>query len=95
MTDDEGSGFMSTLFIYIKVNVVAGFLFLPHGFLLGGWLFSALSIMFVSFIVAYCNVALAECTEEAKSYSFTVIGSKAMGNFGKYLVEYGIAISQV
>lgn len=86
---------MATLFIYIKVNVVAGFLFLPAGFMLGGWLFSILAIVSVSIIVAYCNVALGECTEEVKSFNFTAIGYKALGNFGKYLVEYGIAISQV
>ena len=86
---------MATLFVYIKVNVVAGFLFLPHGFLLGGWLFSILSMVGIAFVIAYCNIALAECTEAANTYSFTDIGYKALGKFGKYLVEYGIAISQV
>lgn len=93
---EEGTlGFLATLFIYIKVNIVAGFLFLPNGFYLGGWLFSVLAIVFVSIIVAYCNISLAECTEEVNSYSFSAIAFKSLGNFGKYLVDYGIAISQV
>ncbi len=93
---EEGSlGFLATLFIYIKVNIVAGFLFLPNGFNLGGWLFSILAIIFVSVIVAYCNISLAECTDEVNSYSFSVIAFRSLGSFGKYLVDYGIAISQV
>ncbi len=95
-TKEEGSlSFLATLFIYIKVNIVAGFLFLPNGFYLGGWLFSVIAIIFVSVIVAYCNISLAECTEEVNSYSFSVIAYRSLGNFGKYLVDYGIAISQV
>ena len=46
-------------------------------------------------LVAFCNVSLASCAEEADSYSFTTIGFKSLGKFGKYVVEYGIAISQV
>ena len=93
--NEEGSSFTATLFVYIKVNIVAGFLFLPSGFMLGGWLFSTIAITLVAIIIAYCNITLASCTDEVKSYSFQKIGQKALGNFGKYLVEYGIAISQV
>lgn len=70
-------------------------MFLPHGFLIGGWLFSVISIILISMLVAFCNVSLASCAEEADSYSFTTIGFKSLGKFGKYVVEYGIAISQV
>jgi proton-coupled amino acid transporter len=83
------------LIIYIKVNVVAGFLFLPHGFYLGGWLFSVLSLILVALITGYCNIALASCADEVNSYSFTTIGTKAFGKCGRYIVDYGIAISQV
>ena len=91
----KGLGFWASLFTFIKVNVVAGFLFLPHGFLLGGWLFSVIAIILVSIIIIYCNISLSDCTEVAKTYSFATVGEKAMGKFGKYFVEYGIAISQV
>ncbi len=83
------------MFTFIKVNIVSGFLFLPYGFHVGGWLFSIIAIIAVSLIIIYCNVSLSDCTEITNSYSFSVVGEQAMGKIGKYLVEYGIAISQV
>jgi amino acid permease len=87
--------FSATLFTYIKVNVVAGFLFLPNGFNNGGYLFSILAIIILSSINAYCNIAVAACTDSAHSYSLSRIGLKALGKFGYYCTEFGIAISQV
>jgi proton-coupled amino acid transporter len=87
--------FWATLFTFIKVNIVAGFLFLPSGFNNGGWLFSVIAIFIVSMITIYCNISISECTDKAKSFSFSRIGFKAAGNFGYYLVEFGIAISQI
>lgn len=88
-------GFWSTLFTYIKVNIVAGFLFLPMGFHDGGWLFSIIAIGIVAAINVYCNIAIAECTGPAQSYSLSKIGQRAMGRFGYYSTEFGLAISQV
>lgn len=92
---EKGLGFWESLFSFIKVNIVAGFLFLPKGFENGGWLFSCIAILAVSLIIIYCNISLADCTEEIESFKFHEIGEKALGKFGKYLVEFGIAISQV
>jgi amino acid permease len=88
-------GFYPTLFTFIKVNIVSGFLFLPAGFMEGGWVFSLLSIFSISLIIIYCNIAISECTDAVNSYSFSRIGYKAAGKVGYYLVEFGIAISQV
>lgn len=87
--------FYASLFTYIKVNIVAGFLFLPNGFNNGGYLFSIISIILLSIINGYCNIAIANCTESANSYSLSRIGFKALGKFGYYCTEIGIAFSQV
>lgn len=88
-------GFWSTMFTFIKVNVVAGFLFLPNGFKSGGWLFSSIAILVITLIVVYGNISLADCSEPATSYSFSRIGFKAAGKVGFYCVEIGICLSQV
>jgi solute carrier family 36 (proton-coupled amino acid transporter) len=88
-------GFWPTLFTFIKVNIVAGFLFLPAGFNNGGWLFSIIAIFCVSAIMIYCNIAISDCTDAAESFSFSRIGYKAAGKVGYYMVEIGIAISQI
>lgn len=88
-------GFWPTLFTFIKVNIVAGFLFLPAGFNNGGWLFSIIAIFVISAIMIYCNIAISDCTDAAESFSFSRIGYKAAGKVGYYMVEIGIAISQI
>jgi proton-coupled amino acid transporter len=88
-------GFWATLFTFIKVNIVAGFLFLPAGFELAGWLFSVVAIFIISGIMIYCNISISECTDAASTFSFSKIGYRAMGKFGYYIVEFGIAISQI
>ena len=95
MTHKGNMSFTATLFTYIKVNIVAGFLFLPLGFLNGGWLFSSLAIVMVAVLSIYCSISVAECSDVATSFSFPKIGYKAMGITGRYLIEYAIAISQV
>ena len=87
--------FWATLFTFIKVNIVAGFLFLPCGYKNGGYLFSLIAIFFVTAFCAYCNIAISDCTDVASSYSFSRIGYKAAGKPGFYMVEIGIAISQI
>ena len=87
--------FWATLFTFIKVNLVAGFLFLPCGFKNGGYLFSIIAIFIVTAFCTYCNISLSECTDPASSYSFSKIGFKAGGKVGFYMVEIGIAISQI
>lgn len=88
-------GFWSTLFTYIKVNIVAGFLFLPSGYKLGGWLFSVLTVLLIGILTTYCSICLSSCTDVARSYSFSKIGEKALGKVGFYVVEIGIAVSQI
>ncbi len=88
-------GFWPTLFTFIKVNVVAGFLFLPHGFERGGWLFSIIAIFVLCILNIYCNICVSECTDPANTYSLARIGYKAMGNFGYYLVEFILAFAQI
>jgi amino acid permease len=88
-------GFGATLFTYIKVNIVAGFLFMPCGFYNAGWLIGVCGIAFVCLLSVYCNIAIASCTEQAYTYSLSKIGMKAMGKCGYYVTEIGLAICQV
>jgi len=43
----------------------------------------------------FCNISIAKCTEKTNTYILSKIGKEALGSFGKYLVDYGIAISQI
>ena len=88
-------GFWPTLFTFIKVNIVTGFLFLPQGFERGGWLFSMIAIFVLCVLNIYCNICISECSDPANSYSLSKIGFKAMGKFGYYCVEFILAFAQV
>jgi amino acid permease len=80
---------------YIKVNLVAGFLFLPSGFRKGGWLASIFCVVGVSSLVCFCNISLAYCSDVINGFTLAKVGRKALGRPGKVIVETGIAIAQV
>ncbi len=88
-------GFWPTLFTFIKVNIVAGFLFLPNGFEKGGWLFSIIAIFVLCILNIYCNICISECSDPANTYSLARIGDKAMGKFGYYTVQFILAFAQI
>jgi amino acid permease len=95
-TNQKGDiGFWPTLFTFIKVNIVAGFIFLPNGFEKGGWLFSIIAIIVLCILNIYCNICISECSDPANTYSLSRIGYKAMGNVGYYTVEFILAFAQI
>lgn len=94
----EGTGtltFGQALFMFIKVHLVSGFLFLPKGFLDGGWLFSLTSLVFVICLTMYCYMSISQCSDKLRTYSLAKIGYQAFGKCGKYSIEIIIAITQV
>ena len=93
--EDKKMGFFATLFTFIKLNIVAGFLFLPAGFLAGGWLFSIIALIVILTLNVYTMISICECSERINSYSLSKIGGASMGKFGYYLCECGIAFIQV
>ncbi len=94
-SEDKKLGFWATLFTFIKLNIVAGFLFLPAGFVNGGWLFSMIALVFLSLLNVYSMICICESSDKLKTFSLSKIGLKSMKKFGFYICEFGIAITQV
>ena len=88
-------GFFATLITFIKLNIVAGFLFLPAGFLNGGWLFSIIGLLVIMTLNVYTMISICECSDKINSYSLSKIGNASLGKFGYYLCEFAIAFIQV
>ena len=81
--------------MFIKVHIVANFLFLPKGFQGGGWLFSLGSLFFIIFITIYCDISISQCSDKLRTYSLAKIGYYSLGKCGKYAVEIIVGITQV
>jgi amino acid permease len=88
-------GFCATLFTFIKLNLVTGFLFLPAGFLNGGWLFTIIVLAIIMCLNAYSMIDICECSEKFDTYSLSKIGYAALGKCGFYFCEFSIAFVQV
>lgn len=93
--EDKKLSFWATLFTFIKLNIIAGFLFLPAGFKNGGWLFSIIGMLFIMFLNVYSMICICESSDKLSTYSLSKIGFKAMKKFGFYVCEFGIAFTQV
>lgn len=93
--EEEKLNFWATLFTFIKLNIVSGFLFLPAGFLNGGWVFSMVAMFFIMILNIYSMIAICESSEKVNTFSLSKIGLKAMKKFGFYVCEIGIAFTQV
>jgi hypothetical protein len=93
--DNLKMGFCATLFTFIKLNLVTGFLFLPAGFLNGGWFFSIIVLAIIMCLNAYTMIDVCECSEKVNSYSLSKIGYVSMGKCGYYFCEFSIAFVQV
>lgn len=81
--------------MFVKVHLVASFLFLPRGFYNGGYVFSFIALSFVIVITMCCYFSVSEASDKFKTYSLSRIGKKAFGKCGKYMVEIIIAVTQV
>lgn len=93
--EDRKLGFWATLFTFIKLNIVAGFIFLPAGFKNGGWLFSIIAMLGLLFLNVYSMICICESSDKLKTFSLSKIGLKSMKKFGFYICEFGIALTQV
>lgn len=86
---------MATAFTIFKGFVCTGILYLPKDIYNGGWLFSAFTIVFFCFMTLYCAKLLIDVQEKCgNGCSFSEIGFKAYGFWGKVLVDVSLVGSQ-
>jgi hypothetical protein len=83
-----------TFFSIIKGFVAIGILYLPKGFVYGGWLFSILSFVFMAVVCTVGMIFLLDCRIKYGG-NFSTLGQAAVGNFGKYWVDVSLILSQV
>ena len=86
-------GLASTFFTLLKGFVAAGVLFLPKGFVTGGWTFMTGSLIFSCCLTIFASIKLIQVRLKHK-LSFPEIGEKAYGRPGKIAVDFFLAVTQ-
>lgn len=84
---------MSVFFTLLKGFVGTGILFLPKGFKNGGWLFSSAAIFLSYCITTYCCMKLLAARKVSGGGSYSELGMKSMGIWGKRAVDVSLALS--
>lgn len=88
-------GPVATFFTLIKGFVCTGILYLPKGFVNGGWGFSIFSLVFTACLSYYSSLLILEVRLKTKSKSYTECGEKVFGNKGRIIVNIPLAASQI
>jgi proton-coupled amino acid transporter len=94
--DEENTGKIGpagTFFTLLKGFVASGVLFLPKGFVTGGWLFSSVVLSLSCVLTIVCSLKLIAIRKKYK-LSFSQIGFKAYGTPGKMIVDFFLAFTQ-
>jgi solute carrier family 36 (proton-coupled amino acid transporter) len=86
-------GPVKTFFTLLKGFVAAGVLFLPKGWVNGGWLFSTLCLLASWVLTTVTSLKLVEIRKKYK-LSFSEIGMKAYGLPGKVAVDFFLWFTQ-
>jgi amino acid permease len=76
----------ATAFTLFKGFVATGILYMPKNFVNGGWAFSAFALTVALFLTLFCIKLLLQVRERVGG-SFSEIGAKTYGKFGKVLVD--------
>ena len=87
-------GTIGTAFTIFKGFVCTGVLYLPKDIYNGGWLFSSFTLVFFCFMTLYCAKLLIEVADKVGGGSFSDIGFKAAGKWGKIAVDASLVGSQ-
>jgi len=90
----EGSSDILTFFSLMKSMITIGILFVPRGFMLGGWLFAALAFLMFSCICTTCMIWLSNA-KHVHGGTYSDLCGLAMGNVGYYMVELSIFVVQI
>lgn len=94
--DEEQTGKIGpagAFFTLLKGFVASGVLFLPKGFVTGGWLFSSITLFLSGVFTIVCSYLLIDIRKKYK-LSFSEIGYKAYGLPGKIAVDFFLAFTQ-
>ena len=91
----EQLGTLATYMTLMKGFVCSSALYLPKSFINGGWGFSVICLIGAAFLTNLCasKVLKVRAVLEAKSY--TDIGEKLYGPYGKLAVNISLALSQM
>lgn len=89
-----GASIYKLVFTILKSFVGSAVLFLPSGFAKGGILFSPLVLALFAGTSIYCMLLLVRC-REVHPGSYGDIGEKALGIWGRRMVNVSLVLSQV
>mmetsp|Transcript_3071 Transcript_3071/g.4143 ORF Transcript_3071/g.4143 Transcript_3071/m.4143 type:complete len:104 (-) Transcript_3071:1095-1406(-) len=81
------------MFTIFKGFVCTGILYIPGDFIIGGYGWSAITVLFCLLLTLYCSTLLIEVYEKVGG-SLPEIGMKTYGKPGKILVDVSLFSSQ-
>eukprot|EP00747_Dinoflagellata_sp_TGD_P207942 gnl/TRDRNA2_/TRDRNA2_81475_c0_seq1.p1 gnl/TRDRNA2_/TRDRNA2_81475_c0~~gnl/TRDRNA2_/TRDRNA2_81475_c0_seq1.p1 ORF type:complete len:500 (+),score=98.76 gnl/TRDRNA2_/TRDRNA2_81475_c0_seq1:120-1619(+) len=95
VADGEGEAdSVATVLAIFKSFVGTGITFLPGAYAYGGFLFCSLGVVMIAIFNGVCSALLLECREKTEGNNYGAIAVKAIGGYGKQLVQGQLVISQ-
>ena len=94
MVNDKKFGALRTGFTVMKSYLASAMLFLPHQFLISGWLFMLIACLFSMVMNMQSAILLIEL-HDAVGGSFADIAERAYGKRMKVVAEVTLAIAQI
>ncbi|CAI2366461.1 unnamed protein product [Moneuplotes crassus] len=86
-------GSIQTFFTLLKGFLVISILFMPNGYSNGGWMFATAALVGSMLITLTCGLLLIQVASKYKG-TFSDLGFLAMGNKGRYICDFVLAVSQ-
>jgi proton-coupled amino acid transporter len=84
---------MATYLTLMKGFVCSSALYLPKSFINGGWGFSVICLVASAFLTNLCASKVLRVRAELDAKSYTDIGEKLYGSWGKLVVNVALALS--
>jgi len=84
----------ATFLTLIKGFVCSAVIYLPKSFVNGGWGFSIIVLVLCAFLTIYCALLLLEIRAKMDANSYTDIGKRLFGPWGKFFVNLALCLSQ-
>ena len=83
----------NTFLTLVKGFVASAVLYLPKSFVNGGYGFSILALIVSCVVTIHCAMLLLQVRAATKSSSYSELGLKLYGRFGKYMIDFSLCLS--
>lgn len=85
---------LSTFLSLLKSNLGTNFLFVPRGFVNGGWMLTSCAMLFSCVLSMKTSIMLLEVNQKTGYTTFSEMGYKLYGRLGQFFSELSLVISQ-